>query len=271
MAWLNHRAKAAFARNEGYGDHKINEPEIQDDIKLPPWQLSLLPLLIVLVVNYFGNTMDWNPTLLEPFVGMKIPLITPAVKNVISIWSLIIGLVLGIGVTVAIGYKQMPKGGLARALNAGTIGSLLAIMNTASEVGYGNVIAALPGFKNISDGMMSLHIGNSPLFSEAVTVTSIAAITGSASGGMSIALDLMGKHWLDWANAVNISPDVLHRIASMASGGLDTLPHNGAIITLLAVCGLTHKEAYPDIFVMTLMKTGMAFMAIVLYSVFGIA
>lgn len=89
--------------------------------------------------------------------------------------------------------------------------------------------------------MLSIHIGNSPLISEAVTITSIAGITGSASGGMPIALDLMAAHWLEWANAIGMSPDVLHRIASMASGGLDTLPHNGAVITQLAVCGLTHK------------------------------
>ncbi|MGL5514433.1 MAG: GntP family permease, partial [Sporomusa sp.] len=141
---------------------------------------------------------------------------------------------------------------------------------TASEVGYGTVIASLPGFKTIANAMLSIHIGNSPLVSEAVTVTSIAGITGSASGGLAIALDLMAHHWLEWANAINMSPEVLHRIASMASGGLDTLPHNGAVITLLAVCGLTHRESYPDIFAMTVLKTTMAFVAIAFHTVFGI-
>jgi len=270
MMWLKRRIGGALARQEGYGDHKLNEPEIREDQKFPAWQLSVLPLLTVLIVNYIGNTVAWNTTLLEPFAAMKLPLMVPAVKNVVSIWALIIGLVCGIGLAIAIGVKQMPKGGLARALNAGTIGSLLAIMNTASEVGYGNVIASLPGFKSIAAAMMSLHVGNSPLVSEGVTVTTLAGITGSASGGMAIALDLMAKDWMAWAATANVPPEVLHRIASMASGGLDTMPHNGAIITLLAVCGLTHSESYPDIFAMTVIKTTMAFVAIALYSLFGI-
>lgn len=271
MFWLNYRVKSALVKGEGYGDHKVNEPEAQADMSYPSWQVSVLPLLTVLVVNYVGNTIAWNPDLLKPFIDMKVPLMVPAVKNVVSIWSLIIGLVCGIILAIALGVKRMPPGGLAKALNAGTIGSLLAIMNTASEVGYGNVIASLPGFKTIADAMLSIHIGNSPLVSEAITVTSIAGITGSASGGMAIALDLMAANWLAWANQIGMSPEVLHRIASMASGGLDTLPHNGAVITLLAVCGLTHKESYPDIFAMTIIKTTMAFTAIALYTVFGIA
>lgn len=270
MFWLNRRAKAALARGEGYGNHTLNEPDLQENTSYPSWKLSILPLLAVLIINYIGNTMPWNPDLLQPFAAMNIPLMVPAVKNVVSIWSLIISLVCGIILAVLIGVKRLPQGGLAKVLNLGTVGSLLAIMNTASEVGYGNVIASLPGFKTIANAMLSIHIGNSPLISEAVTVTSIAGITGSASGGMSIALDLMAKQWLEWANAIGMSPDVLHRIASMASGGLDTLPHNGAVITLLAVCGLTHKQAYPDIFVMTIIKTIMAFVAIAIHSATGI-
>lgn len=271
MLWLNRRVGKALAQNEGYGDHKLNEPELRADMKLPSWQLSVIPLLIVLVVNYIGNmVIDWDPTVLQPFAAMKLPLIVPAVKNVVSIWALIIGLVCGIAFAVVVGVKGMAKGGLAKALNAGAIGSLLAIMNTASEVGYGNVIASLPGFKSIADGMMGLHIGSSPLVSEGVTVTTLAGITGSASGGMSIALDLMSKQWMQWAAASNVPLEVLHRIASMTSGGLDTMPHNGAIITLLAVCGLTHRESYPDIFAMTVIKTGMAFLAIAIYLITGL-
>ena len=159
---------------------------------------------------------------------------------------------------------------MAKALNAGAIGSLLAIMNTASEVGYGNVIASLHGFKAISDTLLGIHIGSTPLFSEAITVTTLAGVTGSASGGMSIALDLMGANWLAWANSIGLSPEMLHRVASMASGGMDTLPHNGAVITLLAVCGLTHKQSYKDIFVVTMLKTSMVFVVIILHLLTGL-
>jgi H+/gluconate symporter-like permease len=272
LFWLEHRRKKAKAAGEGYGEGHHNEPEVDPNMKLVDWKLAILPLLSVLVVNYLMTTFfPWSPDMLEPFRGMKLPLIAAAVKNVASIWSLITALLVGIALCVALGKRNFKTGGLAKALNAGAIGSLLAIMNTGSEVGYGNVIASLPGFAAISDALLSVHIGSTPLFSEAITVTTLAGVTGSASGGMSIALELMGAQWLEWANAIGVTPEILHRVASMASGGMDTLPHNGAVITLLAVCGLTHKQSYKDIFVVTMLKTSMAFVVIILYLITGVA
>ncbi|HEY3425281.1 MAG TPA: GntP family permease [Negativicutes bacterium] len=271
VLWLEHRRKQAAANGEGYGNHTLNEPEIKEDLKLPSWQIAILPLLAVLIVNFVMTQMfNWDPNLLAPFQAMKLPLTATEVKNVISIWALIIALVCGILLAIALGFNRLGKGALAKSLNAGAIGSLLAIMNTASEVGYGNVIASLTGFKSISAALMSIKIGGSPLVSEAVTVNVLAGVTGSASGGMSIALDLMAKDWLAWANSIGMSPEILHRVASMASGGMDTLPHNGAVITLLAVCGLTHRDSYGDIFVMTIIKTCMVFVIILIHTLTGI-
>ncbi|WP_378955772.1 GntP family permease [Pelosinus sp. sgz500959] len=271
IMWLERRRKQAADAGEGYGIHTLNEPEVKETMSLPSLQLSILPLLTVLVVNYvMTRVFTWDPTMLASFQAMKLPLVAPAIKNVISIWSLIIALVSGILLSIALGYKNLGKGALAKSLNAGAIGSLLAIMNTASEVGYGNVIASLTGFKDISSALMSIKVGGSPLVSEAVTVNVLAGVTGSASGGMSIALDLMAKDWLAWANTIGMSPEILHRVASMASGGMDTLPHNGAVITLLAVCGMTHKDSYKDIFVLTCLKTAMVFVIIALHTTTGL-
>jgi H+/gluconate symporter-like permease len=271
VTYLTKRMNAAKAAGEGYGTGHTQEPPPIDESNLPHWTLAVLPLICVLIVNYFfTNWYTWEPTLLDSFAALKLPLTAPAVKNVISIWSLIIALVVGILVAIAIGVRRLPQGGLAKALNVGAIGSLLAIMNTASEVGYGNVIAALPGFKSISAALLGIKIGGTPLVSEAVTVNVLAGITGSASGGMSIALDLMSKNWLAMANQIGMSPQILHRVASMASGGMDTMPHNGAVITLLAVCGLTHRQSYIDIFAMTVIKTCMVFVIIAIYSFTGI-
>ncbi len=115
----------------------------------------------------------------------------------------------------------------------------------------------------------SAAIPNS-LVREAVTVTSLAGITGSASGGMSIALAAMSKDFIEAANAVGIPMEVLHRVAAMASGGMDTLPHNGAVITLLAVTGLTHRESYKDIFAVTILKTAAVFVVIGVYEFTGL-
>jgi H+/gluconate symporter-like permease len=270
-AWLNYRRRSAAAAGEGYGKHTLNEPEGTQTTDLPSWYIGLIPLLTVLVVNFFLNNMfTWNPDLLQPFQTMKLPLLVGSVKNVISSWSLIIALVCGILIAVVLGSGRLSMDNLAKTLNAGAIGSLLAIMNTASEVGYGNVISSLPGFKAISNALINIKIGGTPLVSEAVTVNILAGITGSASGGMSIALDLFAKDWLAWANATGISPEMLHRVASMASGGMDTLPHNGAVITLLAVCGLTHRDSYKDIFIMTVIKTMTVFIIILFHSITGL-
>lgn len=271
MYYLEWRRKTAKARGEGYGENLINEPTDIDVKNLPDWKLALLPLLAVLVVNYIlSNVFTWNPDILAPFTAMKLPLTVSSVKNVAAIWALIISVVIGIILAIAIGFRNLPAGGVAKALNAGTIGSLLAIMNVASEVGYGNVIASLPGFKSIANALLGIHIGGTPLVSEGVTITTLSAMTGSASGGMSIALDIMAKDWLTWANSIGMSPEVLHRVASMASGGFDSMPHNGVIITLLAICGLTHKQAYPDIFGIVVIKTIVAFAVIGIHLATGI-
>jgi H+/gluconate symporter-like permease len=270
--YLDRRREKASEKGEGYGSHTLNEPVSAGEILLPKWYIGVIPLCLVLLVNFsLSRGFWWDNSLLEPILAMKLPLAVSEVSRIYGIWSLIIALSVGIISALVLGIRNIPKkGGLQTALNAGVAGSLLAIMNTASEVGYGNVIAALDGFKSIAGFLLGIKIGGTPLISEAVSVTTLAGITGSASGGMSIALDLMSKDWIAWANSIGMSPDILHRVASMASGGLDTLPHNGAVITLLAVCGITHRQSYLDIGMITLMKTATVFIVIAAYYLTGI-
>jgi H+/gluconate symporter-like permease len=155
----------------------------------------------------------------------------------------------------------------AEGTKAAVGGSLLASMNTASEYGFGGVIAALPGFVVIQNALQAIP---NPLVNEAITVTVLAGITGSASGGMSIALAAMSEQFIAAAQAANIPLEVFHRVASMASGGMDTLPHNGAVITLLMVTGLTHRTSYKDIFAVTCIKTLAVFVVISVYYATGI-
>ena len=80
-----------------------------------------------------------------------------------------------------------------------------------------------------------------PLISASIAVTVIAGLTGSASGGQSIALPLIAPGYLD----AGVNPDEMHRVVAISSGALDSLPHNGFVITLIrAICGETHKSAY---------------------------
>ena len=271
MYYLEWRLKRLKAKGESYGEDNVNDITDIDIEDMPDWRLAAIPLIAVLVINYImSNVFRWDPNILDPFIKMKLPLTVSSVQNVIAIWSLTIDIVVGIVLAAVIGHRSLSKGGLAKALNAGAIGSLLAVMNVASEVGYGNVISMLPGFQDIANALLGIQIGGTPLLSEGVTISFLAAMTGSASGGMSIALDLMAQHWLTWANSIGMSPEVLHRVAAMASGGFDSMPHNGCVITILAVCGMTHKKSYPDIFGVVVIKTIAAFVVIAITLATGI-
>ncbi len=268
MIWLEYRRKQLVNKGEGYGKHTLNEPKDDvDNETLPNVFVALLPLIIVLVGNFILTKwiLTWDPATFTHFKELKIP-------GVASIWAIVTATVIGIVVAIAIGWRNIKrrKINLAQSLQVGVMGSLLAVMNTASEVGYGNVIAMLPGFSSISDALMNIKGGGSPLWSLAVTTTTLAGITGSGSGGLSIALETMGAQYLAWANSIGMSPELLHRISVMACGGMDSLPHNGVIITLLAICGLTHRESYPDIFAVTVIKTTTVFILIAIISIVNV-
>ena len=167
--------------------------------------------------------------------------------NLASNYSIVIALVCGIIICCLMNLNQVKT--LIPAINDGANGSMGAIMNTACAVGFGSVVKVMSGFELLKNAM--LNMPGSILFSEAVAVNVLAGATGSASGGMSIALEALAPRYLEIAHSIGLNPELLHRIASISSGGLDTLPHNGAVLTLLAVSNCTHKESYIDICVTT--------------------
>jgi H+/gluconate symporter-like permease len=271
LSYLEWRRRAAMARGEGYGTTLQNEPERVQSASLPNPLLALLPLIVVGVANFVLTRMipDWygasftvSPDILP---GLKAPVTTP-IKTVVAIWAVQGALLLGILLVVFTAFARI-KDRFAAGSKAAVGGALLAAMNTASEYGFGGVIAALPGFVVVGNALKSIP---DPLVNAAVSVSSLAGITGSASGGMSIALAAMSDLFIQGANAAQIPLEVLHRVVAMASGGMDTLPHNGAVITLLAVTGLTHKESYREIFAVTVIKTLAVFFVIAVYYMTGL-
>ncbi|MCE0463400.1 GntP family permease [Pseudomonas uvaldensis] len=268
MLFLQRQRNKAQRLGEGYGTELRNEPETAEDIKLPnPW-IAVSPLLAVGIMNLLFT--QWIPqwygkTHSLALPGMAAP-VTSDIAKVTAIWAVQAALLVGIILVLLFGFRAI-RSKLAEGSKSAVGGALLAAMNTASEYGFGAVIASLPGFLVLADWLKSIP---NPLVNEAVTVTLLAGITGSASGGMSIALAAMSETFISAAHAANIPLEVLHRVASMASGGMDTLPHNGAVITLLAVTGLTHREAYKDIFCITLIKTLAVFFVIGVFYATGI-
>ncbi len=208
-------------------DPKYIENNTADGVGKWHWLCGLIPLVVVvLMLNVLPGVLK-NAGLAEWTTNEAI----------------VVALLGGILVTCLMNLRQFKT--LLPAINKGADSSLPAIMNTACAVGFGSVVKAVPGFTLLKNAM--LNMPGSILLSEAVAVNVLAGATGSASGGMSIALEALAPQFLAKATQIGMNPEYLHRIASLASGGLDTLPHNGAVLTLLAVSNCKHKESYLDI------------------------
>jgi H+/gluconate symporter-like permease len=245
-AWLERRHRQARLRGEGYGDHAAFEKETIVAEKLPPFWLAIAPILLVLLLVLLFSEF-WLPRwdlsyLSADLYGRKTP------SQVVGLWSLILALALAVAMSLALLGRRTR--GLLKTCEHGALGSLMPTLNTASEVGYGATIASLTGFTLIKNGLLGFS-GSNPLVSASLATNLLAGITGSAAGGLSIVLGSLGATYKQMALQSGVSLETLHRVVAMACSGLDSLPHNGAVITLLAVCGLTHRQSYKDIFVTT--------------------
>ncbi|UTA46507.1 GntP family permease [Simiduia sp. 21SJ11W-1] len=210
FVWLNAMMRKALARGECF-IARADDPKLQDK-PLPSRFAAATPILAVLGVTFFTH---------EYFA--QYALILALLAGCIAAW----------------GLALKSFSGLDAIITAGTTGALLAIANTAAVVGFGSVAKASPAFALAVDSITSLP-GNE-LIGAAIAVTVIAAMTGSASGGQSIALPELAPHYLD----AGVNPEALHRVVAISSGALDSLPHNGYVVTTIrAICGETHKAAY---------------------------
>ncbi|MEQ4759683.1 GntP family permease [Klebsiella aerogenes] len=266
--YLEAMRRKAQRRGEGYGSELVNEPETPADLNLPHPVIALLPLIIVGVANLLFTWLipqAYGSHFLIDLPGLKAPMESD-VKKMVAIWAVMAALLCGI-ITIFLFAGRSLKGKLADGSKVAVGGAMLAALNTASEYGFGGVIAALPGFVQVADALKAIP---NPLLNQAITINILSGITGSSSGGMSIALAAMADRFVESAHAAGIPLEVMHRVASMAAGGMDTLPHNGAIITLLAVTGLTHRQAYKPILGITLFKILGAFFIIGVYYVTGL-
>jgi H+/gluconate symporter-like permease len=270
MLYLEWRRRVALAAGEGYGSNLLNEPAPYTGEKLAHPLLAVLPLVLVgvsnkwfttLIPQFYGSSHQFNPAVMG-----NAPPVVQEINKITAIWAVEGALLVGIACVLLFAWGPVIRQFAEGSKNA-VNGAMLAAMNTASEYGFGAVIAALPGFLIVANALAAIP---GPLVNEAITVTSLAGITGSASGGMSIALAAMSESFIANGQAAGIPMEVMHRVASMASGGMDTLPHNGAVITLLAVTGLTHRQSYKDIFAITIIKTAAVFVIIAAYHLTGV-
>lgn len=239
MLWLTKRVKSARKNNEGYGKH--NDSSIDENYEnLPNIFKAVIPIIIIFITNLFFSKVYY-----ENINGKYLSSFNTTLSNVSGTWSVIIAIVLADLFIILTNYKNIKN--LKSVLDTGVSNSFRPLLNSSAIVGYGSVIKSLAVFSVIQTFIFG--ISSNPIISEALSVNLICGLTASASGGLGISLDALAPTYLQMSQALNISPEILHRIASLSSGGLDTLPHNGAVITTLAICGLTHKESYKDIFI----------------------
>ena len=245
LLWLRHRVAATA--DEGYGTGHHKEPKRFDGGRLPPLSVAAAPIACVIAANYLFSEI-WIPTwdtgyLADAHFGAT------AIDKLRSLWAMIAALFVACVAATLLNLGRLDN--LNRSLSEGAINSMLPTFNTGSEVGYGVTIASLAGFAIIKSAVVNVAPEH-PLISASIAVNVLAGITGSASGGMSIALAALGDTYRQLAVDSGISPEWLHRVVSMSSGGFDTLPHNGAVITLFIICGVTHRQSYKDLGMVTL-------------------
>jgi len=287
--WLGRAEAAARRGGEGYGaptgavvDAAAEDPVVrelattarefdpaeihrgQHSATTPPVARALLPLVVVMSVNLLMSLivlprLDFS-FLAEERWG------STSLAAVAGVWAVVLALACAIAGLIAVNYRYFPS--LRASMDAGANASVLPAFSVASLVGFGAVVAALPPFAAVRDWVLSIEGG--PLVSLAVATNVLAALTGSASGGLTIALDALGNAYMELAARNDIDPALMHRVAVIGSGTLDSLPHNGAVVTLLALCGLTHRESYFDIVMVAIVGAIIALITVIaLGSAFG--
>jgi H+/gluconate symporter-like permease len=287
--WLERASAIARRRGENFGDVVASSADAAADDPLvreraiaaqgfdpaeihhsrptdqpPPPALAALPLVVVVAMNLLMSfvvlpRLDTD-FLAEPRWGAT------SLSAVGGVWSVAVALATAIVVLLAVTGRRLPS--VRQSMDAGANAAVLPALSVASLVGFGAVVAALPAFAVVRDWV--LGIGGGPLVSLALATNVLSALTGSASGGLTIALDALGPTYMRLAVEQGIDPALMHRVAVIGAGTLDSLPHNGAVVTLLAVCGSTHARSYLDIVMAAIVSALLALVAvIVLGSLFG--
>ena len=279
--WLG-RAKAAARRSgEGYGNAHVTADGAADDPLVrerstvagtfdpaeihrgrhsdqpPGAAVAILPFIVVILVN-LAMSLLVLPRLDTSFLAQERWGATP-LSSVSGIWSVIVALSAAIATVVLLNRRRLQA--LRETVDAGANASALPMVSVASLVGFGAVVAAMPAFAVMRDWVLS--IGGGPLVSLAVATNLLAALTGSASGGSTIALYALGDTYMRMAAEWGIDPALMHRVAVMGAGTLDSLPHNGGIVSLLAVCGATHRQSYFDIAVVGVVGPMLALVTVI--------
>ncbi len=267
IASASDAAHDTVVRERATASHEFDPAEVEHGARsaqLPGIAVALLPLIVVMLVNLTMSLLVL-PRLDTSFLA-DVRWGETSLASVGGVWSVIVALSAAIVVLYAFNRRRLVA--LRDTVDAGLNASALPVISVASLVGFGAVVASLPAFEMVRDWVLGIEGG--PLVGLAVATNVLSALTGSASGGLTIALGALGETYMQLAATHGIDPALMHRVAVIGAGSLDSLPHNGAVVTLLAVCGATHKQSYFDIVMVGIVSALLGLVAVIaLGSAFG--
>jgi len=286
MWWLGRVEAAARKAGEGYGGEVETGPVISERVREqatpagdfdpaelshgkpaesgPGFAVAVLPIVVVIVTNFLMSLvvfprLDFSFLSKDQWGGTTIGAVS-------GVWSVVVALAAANLTVLLFNLRRLPT--LRESLDAGANSAALPMLMIASLVGFGAVVAALPAFATVRDAVFSVYGG--PLVSLAVSMNVLAGLTGTASGGMAIVLNAFGGDFTRLAAEHHIDHELLHRITTMSAGTLDALPHNGTVLLLLQISGLTHRESYLDMVMTVIVSCIIALIVVlILGSAFG--
>ncbi|WP_324734272.1 GntP family permease [Pseudomonas paeninsulae] len=257
MAYVQREWRLARERGEGF---EANAQDLRMEQLAgapgsgPHWSLAVVPILVVLGIIMLPRVLLMSDAIV-PGQGLLGPLVGFSQQQPILWPSLALVIATGVAVMLFAGLRR----NTLALLGQGADDAIMPLLNTAAVIGFGGVVTQTPGFAQFSQWILTVDLP--PLLSIFVSVSVVSGIVGSSSGGLQIFMQTLAPKYLE----MGVEPEVLHRIANIASGGFDSLPHCGAVIAMLMIMGLTHKQAYKDIFVVTVLIPVIAVLCSIAY------
>ena len=240
MMWLSWRAKTARQKGEGYGEHE-DDISISKEKDLPGIIHPIIAFVLIVGVNLYFSKV-YYPNSDSSYLADYNTQLSAVSGN----WSVLIALLVAILYLAIVSFPRL-RSSLKGDLKQAAANSFMPLINSCAVVGFGSVIKGLAIFTVIQSFILS--ISANPLASEILAVNLLCGMTASASGGLAATLEALAPTFIAAGAKIGIGPEVLHRIASISSGGLDSLPHNGATVTTLSLCKISHREGYLDMFI----------------------
>ena len=226
LMWESNRARKngeGFIVDEETSKVLAKTDEMEANGKLPNVVLAILPIVCVAVV-------------------------LNVLKQDISV-----ALLSGIVLCCILFFKNIT--GVQKMLTDAVSSAAVTTINASAIVAIGSVVKAAPGFNQIVNGILNFSTsGGNPLIIFGIATTLLCGLNASGMGGLSTTLSVLAEPFM----AMGVNPAIMHRIGVIASVGLDSLPHSGGIVAVLAISGVSYKEGYKYLFVVTVVITLLA-------------